>query len=92
MIAADVTIDACVAGLDVRVRLQLLPADAAKLGRRRAVARDEVVELLRGRIASRPEVAQEHAPAGSPERERSREAGRAASHDDDVVLHVRFPC
>jgi hypothetical protein len=64
---------------------ELLPADAAELGGRRAVARDEIVELLRRGVAGRARVEEHDAPAGAPAGERGAQACGATSHDDDVV-------
>ena len=80
--------DQSVAHLDVRVAGELLATDLSKLFRRCSVARDEVVNLLRGRVASRARITEQHALAAATERERSREATWSASHDDDVIGYV----
>jgi hypothetical protein len=79
--------DPCITHLYARVLPELVATDAPELTGRRAVARDEVVEVLRCGVPSRPGVTQQDTLARDPERERSGEARRATSNDDDVVGH-----
>ena len=80
--------DADVAALDVRVGLQLLVGDPAKLVRRGAVAGDEGVDLFGPGVARRAGVAQQHALAPAAEHEGGAQPRRAAADDEDVVGHI----
>jgi hypothetical protein len=75
-----------VAHVDVRVARELLAPGAAKLVRRRAVAGDEVVDVLGGGVAARPGVAQQDALAGARERQRGGQPAGATADDHDVEL------
>src|SRR6185437_16744871 len=67
---------------------ELLAGDSPELVRRGAVPCHEVVDVRRGRVASRARVAQEDALACATEGERTGEAGGATPHDDDVVERI----
>jgi hypothetical protein len=63
--------------------------EPAQLGRRCAVAREEALDVGRGRVARRRHVEQHDAAARSPEHQRGGES-RGASADDRDVEHARL--
>src|SRR5690606_7820448 len=58
--------DGLVAELHARIGRELRAADAAKLLRRRAIARDEVLDVLCRRVPARPAIAEDHALSRPP--------------------------
>jgi hypothetical protein len=79
-----------VARFDIWIVLQLLTADPPEVAGHRAVACHEVVDVLCRGVATGARIAQQHAPAGTPQGEGRGETSRAASHDQNIVRRGGF--
>ena len=77
---------AAVAHLHGLVRGELLAGDRAQLRRRRAVAGDEVVQVVGGVVAVPARVEHHHPAVHAPEGERRLQTGGSTAEDDDVVV------
>jgi hypothetical protein len=67
-----------------RIPFEFRPTLCQQVTRGCALVAEQAMDRSRRLIARRPPIAEKHAATASPENDRSAEAGRTASHNDDI--------